>query len=107
SEPGDNLNVRAIIGMLASIGGNVMDMVLKFDGKVRAKNWVNKVDLGKSFVRLDNPILKKLGGGLRVKRVEIFDNWSNMTNQQQVESKYGHEYTYTTTSSINGTETLI
>ena len=33
---------------------------------------------GKSWVRLNNPDGHKLGGGLRVKKIEMIDNWQTM-----------------------------
>jgi hypothetical protein len=63
--------------------------------------------IDKSFVRLDNPIYKKWGGGLRVKKTEIWDNWKAMTNQKQVDANYGQTYTYTDTVMINGVKTCI
>lgn len=49
---------------------------------------------GKSWVRLQNPNRKKLGGGHRVKEVRIFDAWDVMTGSGQ-EMFYGQQYTYT------------
>lgn len=49
---------------------------------------------GKSWVRLQNPNRKKLGGGHRVKEVRIFDAWDAMSGAGQ-EMFYGQQYTYT------------
>ncbi len=35
--------------------------------------------LSKKCIRLNNPYGKKLGGGLRVKKLSFFDNWRAMT----------------------------
>lgn len=107
SEPGDNFSFKNVLGMLASAGSNIASSVSGFPKHARQENKINNVVLDRSFVRLNNPVYKKLGGGLRVKRVEIKDNWYNMTAQQQVESVYGQDYTYTTTLNINGTPTTI
>lgn len=37
-------------------------------------------DLGKSFIRITDPKLKKTGGGLRVKKIVIRNNWKQITN---------------------------
>ncbi|MFL5763545.1 MAG: hypothetical protein ACJ77K_06340 [Bacteroidia bacterium] len=51
---------------------------------------------GKSWVRLMNPNNKKLGGGMRVKKIEMIDEWAAMTGGgASVTSSYGQEYTYT------------
>lgn len=50
----------------------------------------------KSWIRLNNPNGHKLGGGLRVKKIEMIDNWQTMvgssTNGET--SNYGQEYNY-------------
>lgn len=47
----------------------------------------------KSWLRLKNPNGKKLGGGHRVKKIEMFDAWSELSGVGAVVS-YGQEYTY-------------
>lgn len=95
----ENSGMKAIVlalgGALSSIGSLKMgdDNSLKAAGKCR------EVETARSFARLNNPILKKVGGGLRVKRVLINDNWNKMTGQY--EATYGQEYKYTTTELIN------
>ncbi len=48
----------------------------------------------KSWVRLNNPDGHKLGGGCRVKRISISDEWSNMTGGTMSQFSYGQEYSY-------------
>ncbi len=50
---------------------------------------------GKSWVRLNNPNGAKLGGGARVKSVQINDNWNEMTINAESSFDYGQQYTYT------------
>jgi hypothetical protein len=57
----------------------------------------NQIDISKSFVRLNNPIGKKLGGGSRVKKVVLKDNWGKMHTSAggtQLDFQYGSEYFY-------------
>lgn len=107
SEPGDNLDIKAIVGLLVSVSGGLVKAFQNFNKQSRTKsNWCNSLADGDiSFVRLDNPVYKKLGGGLRVKKVELFDNWNKMTGQQ--ESVYGQTYDYSTEIDINGVPTHI
>ncbi|HXC06973.1 MAG TPA: hypothetical protein VNZ86_19575, partial [Bacteroidia bacterium] len=49
----------------------------------------------KSWIRLDAPTQKKLGGGLRVKSVVISDAWDTMTGSAESAFFYGQEYDYT------------
>jgi hypothetical protein len=105
SEPGDEASFKDVIGMIMSSGANFKNAVIGFDNASRTRNWCNNIDTTKSFVRLNNPEYKKLGGGLRVKKVQIYDNWTTMTSQ--TESSYGQTYEYSTTKLVNGINTRI
>ncbi len=48
----------------------------------------------KSWIRLNNPIQKKYGGGCRVKSIALNNEWSSMTASLENESVYGQEYDY-------------
>jgi hypothetical protein len=51
----------------------------------------------KSWVRLENPNGHKLGGGLRVKSIELSDNWNVMSAHNDgslYDQKYGQTYDY-------------
>lgn len=55
-----------------------------------------KLVTGKSWLRLNNVDSKKLGGGSRIKKIAMNDNWSDMVNTSGIESAdYGQEYDYT------------
>ena len=68
------------------------------------------VVLNKSFVRLTNPYLEKLGGGLRVKKITLDDHWDKMTNTESnpslnnglQKSTYGQEYFYIKEEMVDG-----
>jgi hypothetical protein len=102
SEPGDKLDFKTLVQTLATVGNNVRESVSGFAEHARNEKFGREVKLAHSFVRLNNPNYCKLGGGLRVKKVEIYDNWSKMTNQQMSEAVYGQQYNYTTEADING-----
>lgn len=53
------------------------------------------LDTCRSWVRLNNPNGFKKGGGHRVKKITINDNWSNMAAGNHMNSLYGQEYDYT------------
>lgn len=105
SEPGDDVSFREIMGTLKTVASNVAQTKKGFIGFAKSKDWCKDVVNDKSFVRLNNPDLRKFGGGLRVKKIEISDNWNSMTGK--AESVYGQEYDYTTTTEINGMQTVI
>lgn len=100
SEPGDNVDVWDAVKMVATSLKQITDGLKKFSNDARNDHKCKTIELSQSFVRLNNPTFNKLGGGLRVKRIEVFDNWNNMTGQK--ESVYGQDYSYTTTEEING-----
>lgn len=105
SEPGDNLDFRTLLMTFATIADNISNTINGFRNTTRTMNRCNNIEEDKSFVRLNNPYYKKLGGGLRVKKVELFDNWNKMTKQE--EAKYGQTYDYTTEMVTNGDTTRI
>jgi len=53
--------------------------------------------MGKSWIRLNNPNKAKLGGGVRVKKIEITDQWDGTKVDPSLANSfsYGQEYTYT------------
>jgi hypothetical protein len=100
--------VRSVWGLMSSYFEGVMgfEKLIKVNGKCRT------VNLNMSFARLNNPDFKKIGGGHRVKRVVISDNWKKMTktvseSDGMPESFYGQEYDYTTVEEVNGVKKLI
>ncbi|MNJ85448.1 hypothetical protein D3C87_29230 [compost metagenome] len=52
-----------------------------------------EIVINKSWIRLYNPSGRKLGGGVRVKKIRIKDNWDAMNGSTS--SEYGQEFTYT------------
>jgi hypothetical protein len=105
SELGDNINLGDAVKMLASSFTEIKNAVEGFVDASMSKAWCKNVEVSKSFIRLNAPEYIKHGGGHRVKKVEISDNWNNMTGQR--ESYYGQEYSYRTSIKINGAEQII
>lgn len=105
SEIGDDVSVTEAVQMVLSLATNVTDAFSSFDENAMSKGWANYIDTARSLVRLNTPNYKKYGGGLRVKKIVIYDGWNSMTGQR--ESKYGQQYSYTTTKEINGTQQVI
>jgi hypothetical protein len=60
--------------------------------------WDKKVGtdlvLNHSWLRLQNPNKKRLGGGHRVKEIRIYDAWDELTNNQMEGFSYGQSYSY-------------
>ncbi len=84
---------------LATMADDIKKMVLGFNKELRSKGFASKIKVGKSWIRLNNLKKKKLGGGIRVKRIRLNDNWANMATQNNwgvINAEYGQEYGYTT-----------
>jgi len=105
SELGDKIDLADAVKMLMSSFGEIKNSVAGFEKASMSRGWCKTVNISASFIRLNAPSYKKLGGGIRVKKVEVFDNWKYMTNQQ--ESVYGQEYSYRTAISVGGKQQLI
>lgn len=105
SEIGDDISVAEAVQMILTLATNVTDAFSSFDDNAMNKGWAKYIDTARSLVRLNTPNYKKYGGGLRVKKIVIYDGWNSMTGQK--ESKYGQQYYYTTTKEINGKQQLI
>lgn len=105
SEPGDNLNFVTAIKLMLATAENVREAIGGYETLARDKGYASTIVPLKSIVRLNNPDYRKMGGGLRVKRIKIYDNWTKSTGQK--ESVYGQEYFYTTVKEINGVNTTI
>ena len=53
--------------------------------------------MGKSWLRLNNPDKKKLGGGCRVSKIKMSDEWDGTGITENTGFSYGQEYLYTLT----------
>ncbi len=93
-EPGFTAVIKSLFGMAKQ----VKDVFRGFGKSKRQSSVCRRFDSSRSFLRLDNADYKKMGGGLRVKRIIISDNWNAMTGLK--ESTYGQEYDYTTNEDI-------
>lgn len=113
SEVGDKISLTDAVNMLFSQVTNITNAFSNFDVNAMHNGWANLIDTNRSLVRLNNPVFKKYGGGQRVKKLEIYDNWKKMTNDPgtnnngQKQSIYGQEYNYTTIKEINGVSSTI
>jgi hypothetical protein len=62
--------------------------------RMRQQNYGRTFDPASSYIRLLDPDGAKLGGGHRVKKVIIDDNWSTLTGSNETSFTYGQEYEY-------------
>lgn len=101
----DPVFVGAIRAVLSIVGEAQKLLFGGFGNDARIRGKAKEVMLDHSFVRLSTPAGKKYGGGYRVRRITIQDNWQKMTGKK--ESVYGQEYEYTTTKTIGGKKQII
>ena len=101
SEVGDNVDLSNAVKMVFSLAGNIITAFSSFDKIARNRSWATQIDTMRTWVRLNSPDYKKYGGGQRVKRVTVYDNWNKMVPGQRG-AVYGQEYNYTTTTQANG-----
>lgn len=81
---------------------NIYQTFLGPNKTIRNKGYGMNAVTQKSWIRLNSPYGKKLGGGSRVKSITIGDNWKAMTSNSGYtpnDAEYGQTYSYTTTES--------
>lgn len=81
---------QACVNSLSSFGELFTTPNMAIYNKERGRRIVTN----KSWVRLKEPTACKLGGGLRVKRIMMYDNWNSMSGMG--EFQYGQEFSYKT-----------
>lgn len=89
-----NLGVQFITSIWSSISGFITGFENPNKTAFGNGNGTNMI-LNKSWIRLNDVDNRKLGGGHRVSKIEILDNWELQTDQAMVDSKYGQVYEYT------------
>lgn len=96
-----NPNNPGFIQIAEAILSTFKSIVSAVDGfydHMRLEGMAKEFVLDKSFIRVYNPNNAKKGGGARVKRLALADNWNNLTGvSAYTNAEYGQEYDYTTT----------
>lgn len=106
--PGYEVEVNGVAAFLDMAGGMLTGLKTAFtnvDKQMRDASKAKTIFNDSSFVRLANPGKMKYGGGHRVKRIIVKDNWNKMSGQYN--SVYGQDYDYSTTEKINTKDTII
>jgi hypothetical protein len=86
--------LSAILGM-SSFLGNITEMLSGYASVAKSYDIAKTVDLEKCYIRLLKPDMIKYGGGARVSKIEIKDNWSQMSGAGKTKN-YGQQYVYQT-----------
>lgn len=100
---GDNLGGRLVSIIAEMVGSlaNAAEMISGPNGLLRSRDIANYFVPKKSWIRLVDPSKHKLGGGARVKKITMSDNWGSMIDRsdEYYNNIYGQEYNY---SNIDG-----
>lgn len=93
---GEGTGLQHIVGQLSSTLNTVIDMVLGFNLKMHLAQHSKYLQPQKTFIKLQNSRKAKYGGGHRVKKLVIKDNWKTISGSNNYEdSEYGQIYDYT------------
>lgn len=103
SKPGGKSAEDIILALAdAKIFSQIMDALNGPPNKfLNEKRYLgNDFDKARSWIRLNNPEMKKLGGGCRVRQLSISDSWGEMLDPSSPDRTfdYGQVYDYTTTT---------
>lgn len=103
--PGFNPNQGNVVNIARSLLNNIGNFYEIFkgpNGVLKDKKCAKYFSKNKSWIRLLEPTGTKLGGGVRVKKIEMYDNWNDMlninpnsVNIERYKKKYGQSYDYT------------
>ena len=94
-EEGSDLK-KAILSLVNTIG-NFKDLLPNsFPRKANRNSFSNTIDLSKSFVRLQVPNGHKAGGGSRIKKLSVTDNWQSISGTEDTKTaSYQQLFSYT------------
>ncbi|WP_281309720.1 hypothetical protein [Flavobacterium flavigenum] len=94
----DTKNVKGIVMQLIGWMPELLNIFKSPDKQLKDNGIASKFVTNKSWIRLMNPNGHKIGGGSRVKNIQLHDQWDVMTdNGDDADYKqfYGQKYTYT------------
>ncbi|MEP2936727.1 MAG: hypothetical protein ABJM06_10010 [Gilvibacter sp.] len=95
-----NTNFVSIVQDLVSSLGAVFEIFTGPNTKLQEKQCAKEAVLNKSWIRLQNPNAQKFGGGLRVTKLQLHDQWDQMfqdgvnVDNPVYQQFYGQEYDY-------------
>ena len=85
--------VKAVLSAFKNLG----ELKRSFYETARNKGFANEVNLNRSYIRLVKQSGIKLGGGTRVQKIQISDEWNELSqNASAVKGQYGQYYSYKT-----------
>ena len=107
-EPGNfSTFINSLPNIIDQLGNQIEASEIGVNLYCKGQGYCSEVDTNKSFIRLYNPIKKKIAGGSRVKQISIDDSWDEMTGNTHDGKAYTTDYDYTTTEITTGHDTMI
>lgn len=94
----DTSDVKGIVMQLIGSMSSLLEIFTGANEKLKQDGIASKFITGKSWIRLMNNNGHKIGGGSRVKNIELHDQWNIMTNNvsdRDYQQAYGQVYNYT------------
>lgn len=91
---------KSFVSIVNDLVGSIKSMTEIFkspNALLETDGCARNFDPERSWIRLENPNGKKLGGGLRVKSIQLSDNWDIMNSDKDnpiYNEKYGQDYSY-------------
>jgi hypothetical protein len=85
--------IKSLVNVISS---DFYRMFRGINKSLEDQNYGHKISADKSWVRLCAPFKKRLGGGHRVKKIEMSDEWQVMAfpSDANATTNYGQEYEY-------------
>ncbi len=99
----DGSGFKQMLLSMVSAFKAIEDFIDGINASLRDNGVCQIFETGRSFIRLYNPVQMKKGGGYRVKKIRLIDNWKSMitpdagANNNYTDAEYGQVYDYTTT----------
>ena len=89
-------SIAGLVSATIKAAGNISELLKPFYKRAFANGLAGKVNLNKSFIRLSKYEGPKIGGGCRVKKIYINDEWSGMSGRSDhvFDAYYGQQYDY-------------
>ncbi|WP_316824681.1 hypothetical protein [Pedobacter miscanthi] len=93
---------QAAITAIFNAAGNLRELRENFYQKAKRKGYGANINASRSFARISLNSKAKIGGGARVKKIAISDEWGSLSNSAARSGSYGQSYIYTTKDEIGG-----
>ncbi|MEM6272984.1 MAG: hypothetical protein AAF998_26460 [Bacteroidota bacterium] len=88
--------VQQKIASLVSIGPELLKLLAGYYKHARNQGWAQQMDTNESWIRLNTPQKMKVGGGSRVAKIELFDDYAATPNTKSYSTTVGAVYAYNT-----------